>query len=380
MGKLALILVLAASAAGLHHASSAAGGLRGSADQSAEQQRLVQARVAAQTGWARTKQALSRSFAGTTVTGTNDGTPYVTTAVVTGDNALVTSVGRAPRSGGTGETTYTIVYSLLNNVTRLTPRPRFLDYAIAAGGNVSFSGTADVVRLGVTDRSRDTTTLTVHANGTLSAGGGSVIRGFGTYTAGVTAGTSDSFRPAYNPRSQAVVRRTGALDIPLVNPDALVAEDGVDYPYPLGTSLSNVVLPGGTRLAPAIYRFRGDVALSNVTVTGYAVFVADGNVTVSGTVQGQPLGYTGPQESALAIYTPATVRMGGHATLYAQIVASSGVSYEGGVRLFGSAVVGGNYTQSGTSAVHYRPASPALSQGFTGRPGPGATLLAVREQ
>lgn len=381
MGKLALLLVLAATAAGLHHASTAGKGLRSTAAQSAEQQRLVLTRTAAQSGWARAKNALAQNFVGSTITGENEGIAYTTTSVVTGARALVTSVGRMPQTGRSGETTYTIVYSLLKNVSgALNPRPRFMTYAITAGGSMMFTGSSDVVQLGVTDASRDTTTLAVHANVRLNAGGSSVIRGFGHYSGSVAPNVDANFQPVYNPRGLATVRQTPAVDIPPIVPDDLVAQDGVDYSYPGGTSLSNVVLPGGTRADPAIYRFRGAVSLSDVTFAGYVIIVADGNVSGAGTVQGQSIGYTGPQESALAIYTPGTVNLGGNAQVYAQIVAGAGMAYTGSVRVYGSVAVRGDYSQGGSAMVQYRPSSAALTQVFTGRPGLAFTLLAVREQ
>lgn len=348
--------------------------------QSAEQQQTELARVAAQTGWARAKQALAQSFAAGSISGTTDGTDYQTTTVVSGDRATVTSVGRRARTGRTGETTYTVVYTLRRNASGLSPRPRFMRYAVVAGGDVSFSGSSDVVELGVTDATRDTTTLTVHANGRLSAGGSSVVQGFGTYTGGAASGIETNFRPLHNPLGLATVRPSERIEIPIVDPDAMVARDRLDYSYPAGTSLSGTLLPGGPREAPKVYRFRGAASFTNVRVVGYAVFIVDGNVSVSGTVQGDALGYTGPQESPLAIYTPGTLSMGGNARLYAQVVANAGLSYNGNARIYGSVVVNGNYSQGGTATLHYRPASAALTQGFTGRLGPGFTLLAVREQ
>ena len=60
---------------------------RRGAARSAEQRRVL-ARVEARTGWARAEQALAQSFVSSTVTGANEGTPYVTAAVVTGERHL----------------------------------------------------------------------------------------------------------------------------------------------------------------------------------------------------------------------------------------------------------------------------------------------------
>jgi hypothetical protein len=379
MGKLLLILVLSASTLGLYHAVSVSGDVHGRAVQSTERHQLALARTAAQTGWARAKQALMLNFVTTTIQGENEGTPYTTTATVTGDRALVVSTGRLPRPRGMGETTYRITYALRKNPA-LTPRPRFMDYALVVDGNMSFSGSSTIVEPGVTDGSRDTLSIVVHANGTLSRGGSSVVQGFGTYTTAAAPGISGGFQPLYNPKGLPTVYASPRVSIPAINPDALVAEDGVDYEYPPGVSFSGRTLPGGTRLDPKIYRFRGNVSLTDVTVAGYAVFVADGHIILSKTVRGQTTGYSGPQESALALYTPGTISIGGSSVVYAQIVAGSGVWFTGSVSVYGSMVVGGNYSQGGSSVLHYRPASPGLTQGFTGRPDPGFTLLAVREQ
>lgn len=378
MGKLFLILALSASTVGLYHAVSVGEGFGGTAAQSAERHQLALTRAAAETGWARAKQALMVNFVSTTITGTNDGTPYTTTATVTGDRALVVSIGRLPRPRRSGETTYRSVYHLRKNPV-LSPRPRFLDYAFIADGDVDFGGSATVIQRGVTDASKDTLSIVVHANGTLSRSGSSTVQGFGTYTVGVAPGISGAFQPLYNPKSLATVRQAPHVPVPPVVPDQLVAKGGVDVTYPSGTTLTGIV-PGGTRVKPIVYRVRGSLTLTNVTVTGYAVFIADGDINFNKSVQGQTLGHTGPQESALAFYTPASVNVGGSSVVYGQIVAGGGVRYTGSVSIYGSLAVGGNYTQGGSSTLYYRPASPGLTQGFTGRPDPGFTLLAVREQ
>ena len=379
MGKLFLILLAAAASAGLYHAVSVGGAFTGAAGQAAEQHRLALARAASGTGWAEAKQALLRDFSSQTIEGLNDGTAYTVEATVTGDRALVVSVGRHPRPGGLGETSYRTTTAIRKNPP-LTPRPRFMDFALFAEDDLTLGGTADIVRMGVTDASKDTLTVAVHTNGTLSRSGSAVVRAFGSYSGGVVAGTDAGFLPPYNPDGLPSVYHEPTIAVPAVDPDALVAEDGVDYEYPPGTKLKDRTLPGGSRLQPKIYRFRGAVELTNVTVSGYAVLVADGDVTLNKRLQGQAAGYTGPQESALAVYTPGTITIGGNTVVYAQIMAGSGVKYTGTVSIYGNLVLNGSYDQAGTATIYYRPASAGLTQGFTGRPHPGFTLLAVREQ
>ena len=378
MGKLLVLLVLAASAAGLHHALSVNGWVKEATVQSSVQGQEILARTAALTGWARAKQALMTSFTSTTITGSNDGTAYTTTATVTGDRALVISAGRLPWPGRSGETTYKIAYTI-RKVT-LSPRPVFMNYAIMAGGDMAFSGSADLVRNGISDATRDTAMVAVHTNGRLSAGTGTFVRAFGLY-AGASATGASNFQPAYNPQGLAAVRLVPPISIPPVVPDSIaLREGGVDVTYPAGTRLTNVTLPGGPRDNATVYRILGNGVLTNVTVNGYAVFVIDGNATLAGTVQGIPAGYSGPQESALALYTPNNVTVGQNSIVYAQTVAGGKVTFGGAADIYGSIVVGGNYSQGGDARVHYRPTSPGLTQGFTGRPDPGFTLLAVREQ
>ena len=378
MGKFLVILVLAASAAGLHHALSVNGSVREATVQSSLQGQEVLARTAALTGWARAKHALMTSFTSTTITGSNDGTAYETTVAVTGDRALIISVGRIPRLGRSGETTYRIAYNVRRNL--LKPRPPYMNYAITAGGDATFSGSADLVRNGITDATRDTSMVAVHTNSSLSAGNGTTLNAFGRYVGTVTG--TGNFRPAYNPLGLPTTQRVPPIEIPPVIPDSIISrEGGADVTYAgSNVTISGVTLAGGTRDNPRVYHFLSNVTLDNVTVNGYAVFVANNNFSITGTVRGLPDSYMGPQESSIALYTNNNLHMGSNSILYAQVFARQSVKFGGSSDVYGTITVNGKYDQGGSSRVHYRPASAGLTQGLTGRPDPGMTLLAVREQ
>ena len=110
-----------------------------------------------------------------------------------------------------------------------------------------------------------------------------------------------------------------------------------------------------------VYHGLGSIALTDVTFQGYAVVVAEGNVTVNSYAGATGSGYEGPQESALALYTEGYVELEGNTQLHAQIVTMGGLRYEGTVDIYGSIVTAGDLALSGTAAVHYIPASAGLS-------------------
>ena len=377
MGKLAVLLVLAAAGVAVLHGSASGDGLREGARHAGERQRLALAQTAAKTGWAQAKQALAAAFESDTLVGTNGGAAFEARVVVAGSEAVVTSTGRAPIPGRAATTDYQIVYRLRAEGGGL---PAFAERALAVDGDLEMSGNGSIVTPGVAGSGPD---VRIHANGSLRAASGSaVVEGFGTYTTAATGKITNTFRPRSNPNDEPELARADSVAIPEVVPSEVVSSFGgatavyAENPSEYWDAELREPLPGGTRDDPAVYYVRGNVLIVNMVVDGYAVFVADGQVKVGGSLRGKP--EAGRDESAIAIFTPADVVMKGGADARASIVAGGGLGYNGNVDIYGSLAVGGDLDHGGGAVVHYVPAAPGLFRPWaTG--GAGLRLLGYRE-
>ena len=381
MGKLALLLVLAATGAAVYHGASAGQTAVGSAAQAAEVQRSALSRAAAKTGWERAKQDLAVSFAGGTRTGQNGGSSYTVTTTVSGDEAVVVSEGRTPAPGMRPATRYTLTYRLRAKGGGVPP---FAANAMTVGGDLLMSGNGAIVTSGVAGPAGDSLNIHVHANGRIHAGSAStVVEGFGSHTGGATGKLQTTFQPRTNPDASPLLTQADSVHIPRVVPaEAVAAYGGATRTYPPTADFWDARirghLPGGTRDRPAVYYVQGNALLLDVTVSGYAVFIADGEVgTGGGFVKGTP--EPGRDESALAIITPSAINMQGGSDVHASLFADGGLRYNGNVDIYGSLTAGGDFAHGGGATLHYVPASPGLFRPWA-QGEPVMELLAYREQ
>lgn len=383
MGRLALLFVLSIAGIAIFHGSASGDGLRESARQAGEKQRLTLSRTAAKTGWARTKQALVADFKSDTLSGSNGPSSYETRVVVTGSEALVTSIGRTPIPGRAATTDYQIVYRL--ELVGVDDLPPFAEYAVAVEGNLDLSGNGAIVTPGVPGASGDSLSIRVHANGNLHAQStATTVRGFGSYATSASGKLASTFQPRSNPDGAPLLSKTDSVSIPHVSPSEILATyRGTATVYRQSlldfwtAQLVNRTLPGGTRDEPKVYYAQGNLSLTNVTVDGYAVFIAEGRVDIGGTVKGTP--EPGLKESALSVFTPGEITMGGNSTVYGSLFAGGGLSYNGTIDIWGNLVVGGDFSHSGTATIHYRPAASSLYSTWD-QTDPALKLLAYREQ
>ena len=366
MGKLALLaVVLGAAVLTARQHSDQDVSLRAAQSAAYGDTYAVLARSSALAGFARVEQALSRSFADVAVAGAFEGGTYEADAVVAGGQAQVTTVGTFPRPGA-ADVTFRI-RALVAPAGGAGPAelPPFLSYSVMAGAGVRMSGTADVSS-GVSD---GTFTPSLHTNGDLRVESGDArVSGFGSYAGTVSGHYHKTFTPPYNPDGLAPVQRTGPVELPTVDADAIAGtyRTVVDLypPYPGAPAFSAAkrTVRGGTRDSPVVYRVHGDVKVDKVHVDGYAVFIVDGDVTISGKVTSSGgLSAEGGPESSLAIYTEGAVTMKGNSSVQAQLFTQGGLRYEGKVNIYGSLATHGTLDMGGTFSVHGVPASPSLS-------------------
>lgn len=380
MGKLALILVAITAAIGAYSASSSGRSTISEEHRASERDFRVVVRSAAHAGLMRAQDGLLHAFVSDTLSGTFDGIPYTTEVVVTDDEALITSRAVASTSLMGGDVPYEIQARIRSGAANSDVVPDFLNYALIVDGDLDIGGNGTIVNSGVTGKTDQE--IFVHANGVLDVSSNSAtVYGTGTYTTGALGRTNTAFKP-YNDLgtsgslSQPATQTDSVYVPPIVTADILEAQGGADVAgsynpdgywttrYITGDNLSGP-LPGGTRDNPMIYYTPGHLLLSTVEVDGYAVFVADGEVKIAGTLQGVPTNSVdGVPESAIAIYTPSDVRMNGGTNAYAQIYAGGNLTWNGNVDVYGSIALGGDYDMGGGATIHARPATGGLSRGL----------------
>ncbi|CAN5596136.1 hypothetical protein BH23BAC4_BH23BAC4_11090 [soil metagenome] len=226
--------------------------------------------------------------------------------------------------------------------------PSFLRHAILANSNLTITGTSRV--LGAPGINAD-----IHANGALSVGGNSLIQGFGTYSSGGSSNISlNNLDPQSNPDNAPKASHAPTVDIPPFN--AVDHRPNATRVFNGNLNLSTAIL--GTRDNPEVWYVAGDLTLGSGLLTGYGVFLVQGNISVSG--QSQSAGAI-RNESNLGFYATGNVSVNAGARLSGQIFANGTSQFAGNATLYGSLTARGAATLSGGFAVHFRPASSALT-------------------
>jgi hypothetical protein len=133
------------------------------------------------------------------------------------------------------------------------------------------------------------------------------------------------------------------------------------------TSGDNVMISGnldlgGTREDPYIWHVRGNLTASGgSSVSGYVMFVVDGDITINGSIVAGESG----GESTIALYAGDDVRLNGNVQIHGQIYADGDVTFNGTPDVYGSVASRSSAVLNGNPGIHYRPASPALTTIFT---------------
>jgi hypothetical protein len=240
-----------------------------------------------------------------------------------------------------------------------------MDYALLTEEDLNLSGNI-LGEIYVTGDARATLNANMHTNSYLRISGNSAsVIGFGTYTMGGSASPSKAlqgtFDPNYNPGGEASAQQAPYVDIPDFDLATYLNSITVDE------TSSNVTLSGnndlgGTREDPYIWHITGDLsALGGAQVSGYVMFLVEGNVEITGNLIAGASGYNGPDESNIAIYTGGNMILGGNVDIYGQIYAEGDILFQGTPSIYGSITNKGSVTLSGTPNIYYRSASPALT-------------------
>ena len=373
MGKTAFLLVSAFVLTGIAHLSGAHRGKAGTEQQLVRHQYEVVARNAALAGYQYVRQRLTDDFFGAADTsGTYEGAAYHVDVARAGNVSTVTSTGTVALGDGT-----TARYQVVAKVERQAVQkvasapPPFMQYALLTEGDLNLNG--DILTdLYVRGDAGNTLNANVHTNGNLHIRGNSVeVRGFGTYVGTGSANPSHaltgSFRPYYNPTGATSSGRAMRVEIPAYDYALFQSRLPVVHRETEGdVMLSGTHALGGSRDSVYVWHVKGNLtSTGNVTLSGYVLFLVDGNVTLSGSVRAGATGHTGADESSIGIVARGNVNLGGNAVVYGQVYAGGDLAFMHGTpRIYGTLTTLGRADLRGTPDIYYRPASPALTTIF----------------
>jgi hypothetical protein len=334
-------------------------------ERAAETRFEMLARNAALYGLERGSQGVGASFANTTYTGTLDGASYTTTVTVSGKVATIRSRGYVADARGK-LIRYMVVEQQEQRATMSSnpTLPPFMTKALFTRQNLEIGGNVDIDTFRVAGTQGRSPNANIHTNDDLTTKGNSAtIRGFATYVSDFDGRTS-LFRP-YNPSNLPVVSKVASQPVP---------QDFSQRVTLLGAtadrkSLGNVTLSGthdftalgATREDPYVWYIAGNLsASSTVTIKGYVIFAATGNIELGGGASAV-FGDTRP-ESHAAWYTSGNVILKGNAATWGQFYAHGNLEMHGTTSLYGNAVANGNVVLQGTPNIYYIAASPYLTR------------------
>src|SRR5690606_32509722 len=371
MGKAALLIIAASLAMGSMYSLAAKDDARQAEARLSKHQYEVLARNAALAGYNRAKQALADNFdaAPAQLKGTYAGTDYNVSITRDGDVATISAKGVATAADGT-DVDFQIKSSIRKelSVDIADIAPPFMRYAVITDKDLQLNGNI-LMDLYVDGNEDNTLNANMHTNGMLTIKGmAATVRGFGTYVTGASGSPATAltktFNPYSNPTNEPVSRQASKIEIPEFDAAKFLSKVNVDKSSTGEVQLSGTYNLPGTRENPFVWHINGDLSASGgVQINGYALFIVEGDITLSGNFRGSST-YTGSDESNIALYASGKVTMSGNADLYGQIYSEGGVELKGTPRVYGSITSKGTVTLSGTPDILYRKASPALTTIF----------------
>ncbi len=364
MGKAALIAIASFAAMSTFYSTSSKTGMLKASERVANHQYETLARSAAVNGFNLAKQALTESFASRSYEGTFDRAVYGVEIRVSGDRAVVESVGSIPNASG-DESEYTVRAEFQRRTLAAQMAeevPEFMSYALITDEDLRVSGNAGSATVYT---SNEDLNANFHTNEDLRVDGkgNKTIQGRGTYAGSASGKHLDSkFQP----------NGGGA---PTDGADAVTISDFEDEKYAAfatvtsgSTTLSGVV-EGGERTEPEVWLVNGDLDVRDVTIDGYVMFLVTGDIDISGNVRVGSSGYTEKDESSVAFYSGENIDIRGNAEVWAQLYAAEDFDIGGNAELYGSVATLGKADIQGDPTFYYREASPALTTIWNGIPG-----------
>jgi cytoskeletal protein CcmA (bactofilin family) len=366
MGKGLLLAIAAISMSSAYYALQAREGMRHASEKVADHQYEVLSREAALTGFTLAKQLLSESFSSHDISGHTDNGRYATGVVVSGTDAEMESIGETTGPDGK-PVTYQILARFRQVPGALADRPpAFMRYAVASEENINLNGSI-LTEIYVQGEESSELNANMHTNGNMHIEGTKVhVEGFGTFLGSGTSNPGkalqEAFDPHYNPNGDPGAQQVlEPLDIPSFDMSLMSSELTFDQ-----TSTGDVVLSGdytlGTRDDPYVWNVTGNLqAAGNVTINGYVMFVVEGNVQLTGNLLAGDSGWTGADESSIAMYVGGNADISGNIEVYGQFLVDGTIRLEGNPTIFGSVVTDKDVVIQGSPEIYYRVPSVALT-------------------
>lgn len=363
MGKAALMIIVASMVVGSMQAVGTKEAVWQAERRLSEHQYQILARNAALAGYSVAKQALADNFESNTFGGTYDGSEYEVTVVVSNSVAELVSTGIA--RNGFNQTFPFEIFAAIEQTQGGVPEsvPPFMDYALLTDGNHYLKG---AIKAHVYPAA-GAVNANFHTNGNLEVYGNTAhVEGFGYHSGNATSNPASAlektFQPNHNPDDLPSVEKASIVDIPAFDSQEYLNRVRVDQTTASDLTLSGIINPGGTREDPYIWHVTGNVkATGGTVVSGYVMFIVEGNIDLSGDVEIGESGYSEADESSVGLYTKGNVEFSGNAQVFGQIYANGNLIFRGTPDIYGTATAKGNAEISGTPTFHYRPASPALT-------------------
>lgn len=317
---------------------------------------------------------------------TYDGIPYTVTANwnSVGDKVSVESRATA-REGEDDELTYWMysTYKKENVVSGeiSDQAPKWMQYAILAEDLIDLKGNVDVETTddSLTAEGDEANKLNanIHSNyGIEVSGNAASVRGNGT-TDGYVSAKEGVFDPYDCDDCNGVDQNASEVTIPDFDVAGHVSTwGGADETSSDSDGIVEVTgdddlpdLGDNDRQDPFIWHVDGKLEITgNVTIPGYVLIIAEDGFKITGNVTVGVVDYDASIESNFGIYTDGTgeIDQSGNSELYGQIFAGGGIDIDvgGNADIYGSITTGGDVTMHGTPTLHYRPASPGLTQAW----------------
>ncbi|NNE34795.1 MAG: polymer-forming cytoskeletal protein [Rhodothermales bacterium] len=374
MGKVAVIALVAFSISGAYYTMDRNQRTLDTEAEISDHRYEVLAREAALTGLAIAKQGLADSFVPSAFTGEATNGDYDVDITVAADMATVNSVGSIMATKDV-PLEYKVQASYKVIVGALPPAPNFLKYALVSDESLELGG-AVVTEVFVQGEEGAELNANMHTNKNLHVNGNKAfVEGFGTYRNSASSNPASALENTFDPNYWgAGTESVYSVDEDVVIPSfdgptwmANVASSG----YTVTDIAGDFTLTGsqtyGTQENPAVIHVTGNLYSSGgAVVDGYVMFIVDGNIDISGNLEVGNSGYSGPDESSVAMYAGANLEINGNIDVAAQFYAGGDVFLGGSPNVYGGITTKGTATLQGSPSIYYRTPSGSLTTNFSG--------------
>ncbi|MBT8399401.1 MAG: polymer-forming cytoskeletal protein [Rhodothermia bacterium] len=374
MGKVAVIALVAFSISGAYYTLDRNQRTLDTEARISDHQYEVLAREAALTGLAIAKQGLADSFVPTEFSGEASNGEYDVDITIAADMATVNSVGSILATDDL-PLDYRVLAKYKVVVAALPPAPSFLKYALVSDESLELGG-AIVTEVFVQGEEGAELNANMHTNKSIHVNGNKAfVEGFGTYRDGATANPNNALDNTFQPNywgaaTDGVYMADEDVLIPTFDATSWignVASSGYTVTEVAGDMTLAGSMTYGTYDNPTVFHVSGNLYSSGgAVIDGYVMFIVDGNIDISGNMEVGDSGYTGADESSIAMYAGGDLEINGSIDVAAQFYAQGDVYLGGNPSVYGGITTKGTATLQGSPKIYYRTPSATISTNFNG--------------